>query len=168
MASTAVITTAYNCANNDNIVQSGNHDIVKVAVYDLVCKTQGPVLLLCFVVSSNSSLPSSTGNLKYSHCDCGVLGDEMTVVSELQLRCLINLPSTDTPKLDKHFVVLKGNVEVPTRLELTNNLATTFDHHFPSRVLYNYICPKSRNQETKLLNQLSTFVFNVCGGKELL
>lgn len=90
-----------------------------------------------------------------------MFGQEMLVRSELQMRSFMDVPSADYPRIDKNFVVLKGVVDVPTRLVFTNTLSCTINSYFPSRVLHNYIESTRRDDNSKLLKQLSTYCWNV-------
>jgi hypothetical protein len=138
-----------------------NHDsdITKIVVFDFVRKQQGPMLLLHFIVWRDMS--SSSGNVYYKYCHCGTFGKQIAVKNELQLRSLVDLPNTNCSNFNKHFVVLKGDVDVPTSLSCTETLGDTIHSYFPERVLYNHLCPKEKSQENKCLNHFTQFCWNL-------
>lgn len=151
--------------NNTNICETRtlceyDSRATTIAVYDFKDSTpvSGPLLLLSVVMWTDGS---SSKQVHFRYIDCGVFGQEMSVRSELQMRSLMDVPNTDYPRVNKHFLVLKGVVDVPTILIFTDTLSNTIDSYFPSRVLYNYIESKRRGDSSTLLKRLSTYCWNV-------
>jgi hypothetical protein len=158
---TAVSTLYHVCEKLPQSTTDENNDLTTIVVYNLKTgdgkKRSEPHLFLDLVLWRYASSPY----VQLRFADCGRYNEGISVRSELQMRSLIDVPNTDYIHLDKHFVVLKGNANIPLKIKCTNTLHETVDTHFPSKVLYNYIDFNECDDQTGLLNRFANFCWNI-------